>query len=265
MKKLIILGLLSISVSSFAQLSSLNTNSWAHLMSTFSVSPKSSVSFETAYRMANFTEDFQQFFVRPSYDYKLKRNLTASIGYTYVLTGVYGNPALNKTNMPENHVWIQGNLQNKIGKVSVNNRLRNENRFVGLATAVGEDFEINDYAYRNRMRYMLMASLPLIKLSDTQSLNGFVANEIFLNVGKNAGATLLNQNRAMAGLGYRLNPAHQIQVAYIFQNIWNHPNTIREDNSTVRLSYVTNLKLYKDKKPVFTPKNNSLAFKDFIK
>ncbi len=265
MKKILCIGLLCISMPLAGQLSSVNTNAWTHLMSTFSVSPKSSVSFEATYRMANFTEDFQQFFVRPSFDYKLRRNLTASLGYTYVLTGVYGNPALNKTNMPENHVWVQGNLQSKIGKVSVSNRLRNENRFVGLATAVGEDFEINDYAYRNRMRYMLMASLPLIKLSETQSLNGFVANEIFLNVGENAGATLLNQNRAMAGLGYRFNPAHQIQVAYIFQNIWNYPNTIKEDNSTVRLSYVTNLKLYKDKKPVFMPKNNTLAFKDFVK
>ena len=265
MKKIFFLLSFSLSLPALAQISTFNTNAWTHLMSTFNVSPKSSVSFETSYRMANFTRDFQQFFIRPSYDHKVRKNLTASLGYTYVLTGVYGETALNKITMPEQQVWIQGNLQNKIGKFSVSNRLRNENRFVGLAAPIGDNFEITDYTYRNRMRYMLLASLPIIKLSNSQSINGFVGNEIFLNVGKNAGTTLLNQNRAIAGLGYRMHPSHQIQVAYIFQNIWNYPNTIKEDNSTLRLSYVTNLKMYKDKKTNFNQKTNTLAYQEFIK
>lgn len=246
--------------SSFGQAVSINNNAWLHYMGNFGISPKSSVSLETSYRHAMINNDFQQFFIRPSYDYKLKGNLVASLGYTYVLTGVYGDQAMNKRNMPENHVWLQGSMQNKVGKVSLTNRLRNENRFVGLATPSPEGFEISDYTYRNRVRYMLLASLPIIKLSETQNISGFIGNELFLNVGKNAGATLVNQNRAIAGVGYRINSGNQIQFAYIMQNIWNHPNTIKEDNNTLRVSYISSIKLYKDKAPVFTPNNRLLSF-----
>lgn len=253
----VIFFLLLFSAPAIAQLESVNSNAWLHYMGSFNLNPKYGVSLEATHRMSNFTQDFQQFFVRPSFDYKLKSNLTASLGYTYVLTGVYGSPAMNKRNMPENHVWLQGSIQNKIGKVSITNRLRNENRFVGIASP---NLEINDVDYRNRMRYMLLASLPIVQLNNSQSLNGIIGNEIFLNVGENAGATLVNQNRVIAGLGYKLNGSNQIQLAYILQNIWNYGNTIKEDNSTLRLSYVSSLKLFKEKRPVFTPNDKVLSF-----
>lgn len=258
--RLVILCAVFTQTSVQAQLVSSNTNAWLHYMGTFMVTPKSSISLESSFRSAEMGKDFQQFFIRPSVDYKVKKNFTASLGYTYVTTGVYGEIPLNKTTMPENHVWVQGAFQGKIGKVSLNNRIRNENRFVGLASATENGFEVDDYTYRNRMRYMLLASLPIVKLNENQSINGFVGNEVFLNIGENAGATLFNQNRAIAGLGYRLNGSNQIQFAYILQNIWNHPNTIREDNSTFRMSYVSNIKLFRERKPKFTPNDRILSF-----
>lgn len=244
----ILLPFIFISLTSLAQQRSFNHNAWLHYVGNFSFSPKSAITMEATYRMANFTQDFQQFFIRPSYDYKLKDNLTASLGYTYVLTGIYGSPAMNKTNMPENHLWIQGQIQNKIGAVAISNRLRNENRFVGIASPVNNDLKVDDYAYRNRMRYMLIASLPIITFNN-QSISGFIGNEFFFNIGKNAGKTFMNQNRVIAGFGYRLNKSNQIQLAYLQQSIRNYPNSIREENSTLRLSYISGLKLYKDAKP----------------
>lgn len=231
----------------FAQVVSSNTNSWLHYVGNFNFSPKIGSTLEATYRYNNNANTLQQFFIRPSFDYKLQKSLTASLGYTYVLTGVYGNPAINKINMPENNVWIQANIQNKIGKVNLTNRIRNENRIVKLANLEENKYILNDQTYRNRMRYMFLASFPLINFENSQALNGLVGDEVFLNIGKNAGKTFVNQNRLIAGLGYRLNSSHQIQLAYIFQNVWNTPNTIKEDNNTIRLSYLSNLNFYKTK------------------
>lgn len=103
-------------LSSFAQTISTNTNAWLHYMGTFQFHPKWSSSFETSIRGANVTQEFQQFFLRPSLDYKVSSRFTTSLGYTYVLTGVYGEPALNKRNMHENHAWIQAQLNTPIKK-----------------------------------------------------------------------------------------------------------------------------------------------------
>jgi hypothetical protein len=231
-------------LSSFAQTISTNTNAWLHYMGTFQFHPKWSSSFETSIRGANVTQDFQQFFLRPSLDYKVSSRFTTSIGYTYVLTGVYGEPALNRRNMYENHAWIQGQLNTPIKKTNLTHRWRNESRWV----FINED---EPYAYRNRMRYMLILNQPLAE-SPFSILAG---NEVFLNIGKNAGKTLLNQNRVIAGLAYKFNPKNQIQLAYIHQTIKNFSNTIQENNATIRLSYVSRVELIKKREtPTLSPR-----------
>jgi deoxycytidylate deaminase len=59
------------------------------------------------------------------------------------------------------------------------------------------------------------------------------------------GATLLNQNRIIAGVGYNIDTHNQLQLSYIHQKIWNFPDTIEENNPTVRLSYYTNFSFVK--------------------
>ncbi|WP_258929012.1 DUF2490 domain-containing protein [Flavobacterium davisii] len=68
-----------------------------------------------------------------------------------------------------------------------------------------------------------------------------------MNIGVKAAKTFVQQNRVIAGLGYNLNPQHQIQLSYIHQNLWNVPNTIQENNPTLRISYITNLDWSKKK------------------
>ncbi len=236
-----------------AQVNSTNTNAWLHYMGSFGFSPKWGASMETSFRSANVVQDFQQFFIRPSVDYKLLPSLTGSLGYTHVITGVYGTPALNKRTMPENHAWLQASHVLKANKFTVTNRLRNENRWVGLLDQQGD---VGPYTYRNRMRYMLLISTPIVQ-KGSQTISAFAGNEVFLNVGERAGTTLLNQNRILGGLAYKFNPKHQIQFAYLHQKVINHPNTLQENNSTLRLSWVSNIQ--KIKKPVFTPNERILS------
>jgi hypothetical protein len=222
-----------------------NNNVWWHYLAKNNLNEKLSITLETTMRYTDGVNQKQQYFVRPSVDYAFTKAFQGSVGFTHYNTYVYGNPALNKVNSPENHVWIQGVYKHKINAAKFTHRLRDENRFVGIATLNSDaNYEISHYEYRNRMRYMILCSYPLYKTKNDQMLFLLAGNEVFLNIGSNAGKTLLNQNRMIGGVGFVFNKNHQIQLSYIHQNIWNFPNTILENNPTVRLTYITEFDFY---------------------
>lgn len=253
MKKYIFVFLYVIVSSTFAQTVSHNENIWLHYVGKFSMTKKASTTLETTMRYANGFSEKQQYFIRPSFDYQLNKHLVGSIGLTHYTTYVYGNSAINKTATPEDHIWLQGVFTHQVGNIKLTNRLRNEFRFVGIATPTKptpvnqDDYVIHDYRFRDRFRYMFLATFPVYKENNQSKVIGIVGDEAFVNMGylgtdvnKNeVGNTWMNQNRILAGIGYVFNPHYQIQVAYVHQTIWNFPNTIRESNPTVRTTLVT--------------------------
>ena len=226
---------------SFAQVKESNNNIWLHYFGKNMITEKFSFSFEATMRYANGVSEKQQYFIRPSVDYQFTKKFMGSVGFSHYNTYSYGNPAMNKISIPENHFWIQGTFVHNSGQLKITHRLRDEFRYVGIAKAQSNgDLEIDHYDYRNRMRYMLLFNYPLIKKEDTMRLFALFGDEVFVNLGSNAGKTFLNQNRLIGGFGYNFDKNHQIQLSYIHQNIWNYTNTFQESNPTVRLTYVTN-------------------------
>jgi hypothetical protein len=235
-----LLGILSPNSSS-AQTKTSNNDVWFHYVGKNMLTKKLSFTLEATMRYANGVSEKQQYFVRPSFDYQFTKKFNGSIGYSHYNTYVYGSPTLNKTDIPEDHVWIQGTFVHTKGKFKFTHRLRDENRFVGIAVKNGTDYSIDHYEYRNRLRYMFLMNYTLTKKEDKVKLFGIVGNEAFLNLGSNAGKTFFNQNRIIGGLGYNIDKNQQIQLSYIHQNIWNYTNTLQESNPTIRISYITNL------------------------
>jgi Protein of unknown function (DUF2490) len=256
MKNKILIGLIVsvfmsfINTKTFAQTKSQNNNILLHYLGKNMLTKKLSFTLEGSFRFANGFSENQQYFIRPSIDYQITKHMMGSVGYSHYLTYVYGSPALNKINTPENHYWLQAQFVHQIGGLKITNRLRDENRYVGIAIKqLDNEYKIERYDYRNRFRYMLLMNYPLTKDDKkTTKLFGILGDEVFLNVnvaGRNAGKTLVNQNRLIAGLGYNFNTHNQIQLSYIHQNIWNFTDTIEESNPTVRLSYYTNFSFAK--------------------
>lgn len=226
---------------SFAQVKESNNNIWLHYFGKNMITEKFSFSFEATMRYANGFSEKQQYFIRPSIDYQFTKKFVASVGFSHYNTYSYGNPSMNKINTPENHFFIQGTLVHSARKLKITHRLRDEFRYVGIAKSQANgDLEIDHYDYRNRLRYMLLFNYPLIKKEDATKLFALFGDEVFVNLGSNAGKTFLNQNRLIGGVGYNFDKNHQIQLSYIHQNIWNYTNTFQESNPTVRLTYVTN-------------------------
>ena len=241
-KKLALLLMLSLVCSSFmfGQDKSSNNDIWFHYFGKNKITEKFSFSFEATMRYANGLSEKQQYFVRPSVDYQFTKSFMGSLGYSHYNTYSYGNPSMNKISIPENHFWIQGTFVHNSEQLKITHRLRDEFRYVGVpAMQSNGDLEIDHYDYRNRMRYMLLFNYPLIKKEDATKLFALFGDEVFVNLGSNAGKTFLNQNRLIGGVGYNFDKNHQIQLSYIHQNIWNYTNTFQESNPTVRLTYVT--------------------------
>lgn len=238
-----LVGLLGILLpnSSSAQTKTSNNDVWFHYVGKNMLTKKLSFTLEATMRYANGVSEKQQYFVRPSFDYQFTKKFNGSIGYSHYNTYVYGSPALNKTDIPEDHVWIQGTFVHTKGKFKFTHRLRDEKRFVGIPVKNGTDYSIDHYDYRNRLRYMFLMNYTLTKKEDKVKLFGIVGNEAFFNLGSNAGKTFFNQNRIIGGLGYNIDKNQQIQLNYIHQNIWNYTNTLQESNPTIRISYLTNL------------------------
>lgn len=239
------------SISSFceAQTISQNNNIWIHGVGKIAFNSKWSFTFEACKRYTDFGKANQQWFIRPSVDFTAKNKYIYSIGYSFYKTQSYGDPAMFFMEIPEQHGWLQIARTFNTGKWKIQNRLRNENRFVGVAKRTIDTIsgnlndQIESYTYRNRLRYMFIFNRPIIEFKNTKSISVLFGNEIFLNIGNFSGKSIMNQNRIIAGLVYSFDSKSQIQIAYIHQNIWNYSNTIIENNPTIRISFLNTIKL----------------------
>lgn len=231
-----------------AQTKTTNENIWLHYLGKNRFNEKLSFTIEATMRYANTFNEKQQYFVRPSVDYQFTKSFSGSIGFSHYNTYSYGNPAMNKISIPENHLWFQGTYIQNSGDFKFTHRLRDELRYVGVAKTdpVSKEIDINHYEYRNRLRYMFLINYPITKVDGNTKMFALVGDEVFVNLGSNAGKTFLNQNRIIGGVGYNINKQNQIQLSYIHQNIWNYTNTFQESNPTLRLSYVTNFDWFKN-------------------
>ena len=102
-----------------AQTKTSNNDVWFHYVGKNMLTKKISFTFEATMRYANGFSEKQQYFVRPSIDYQFTKKFNGSIGYSHYNTYVYGSPALNKTDIPEDHIWIQGTFVHTKGNINL--------------------------------------------------------------------------------------------------------------------------------------------------
>lgn len=223
-----------------------NNNSWLHQVATFRLSKHWGLGFESTYRLTEGFRTRQQWFVRPCLDYYASEKLIVTLGYSRYTTYAYGKPAMNFRPVPEDHVWLQLTHKHKVNDMRFTNRLRNENRWVGMPFSFYDSANqktgtgISGFEYRNRLRYMFIFQKEILKKNGNPVVELVAGDEVFLNLGSYSGKTIMNQNRVIAGFQYNLNTSHKLQVTYIHQNVWNFQNTILESNPTIRLTWIYN-------------------------
>ena len=129
-------------------------------------------------------------------NYNLNKAVSVGIGYGYGSI----DTTFEETGAPyliENRLLEQIYAKHKVNKFSLSHRLRLEQRFLEYAT---------EYKLKNRIRYRFKVSYPINK---TLSITFYDEIHYHLIDGFD-----FHQNRAYAGLGYKLNKNMNLQFGY---------------------------------------------------
>ena len=166
------------------------------------VSDKLSIHTEVQYRNHTVTPEIEQLLLRTGLNYHISKSAFVTAGYAYITSYDFESEQ-SAPESKENRIWQQLIMTNVVGKVKFEHRYRIEQRWVN-----GD--------YRNRLRYRLMAFIPLGKPTIEPSTFFLgIYDEIFMNTEQ----VFFDRNRLYAALGYQFNKQTSVQVGYLNQRI----------------------------------------------
>jgi hypothetical protein len=169
------------------------SQSWVSENGTMRFSKKFGMIADLHMRRNNFFADPSFYFVRTGVDYWITENLTAVLGYGQMWVAP-SNPDWHHY-AQEHRIYQQLQLISKIGKVTMMNRLRNEQRW---QEKILNDKFTHDYKFTDRVRYLLSFTIPVVKNPHYPSL--VLSDEIALQSGKEIVYNTFDQNRAFVGI-----------------------------------------------------------------
>ena len=177
----------------------------------------------------------QQVLLRPGVNYKLNNNILFTAGYAFARTSRYGDvPA--KAAFPEHRLFEQMLVKHPLGKVTLQHRLRLEQRLVGLVPA--SNAEVDTWETRNRFRYMLRADIPLpIKAATGKPFGIAIYDEPFWHFGGHRGIRYLDQNRAYAAFTYKVTKLNRLEFGYLHQYVPQRNGLVSEHNHTLQFAW----------------------------
>jgi hypothetical protein len=204
---------------------------WLAWFNSYRFSKHFGLHFDAQVRSADNWEYVKNVLIRPGITYHFNAKNNVTLGYAYI--GSFNQlPEPSKNSLTESRIWEQYIYVAKLGRASLQNRLRLEQRFIEQQT---------DNVFAQRLRYFVRAVIPLTKPEKTFNKGLFVAvqNEIFFNV-QNKEVTnnsVFDQNRAYGAIGYRLNRKMDIETGYMNQ----YTNGLSKDvsNNIIQLAIYT--------------------------
>ncbi len=162
-------------------------------------------------RRTNFLKNNNFFYTRLGIGYSFNEQLTVSAGGGHMwLANKNGATELFSN---ENRLVEQVQLNNKIGKINLTQRLRIEQRWIQKVV----NFQpVDENRYVNRFRYLLSLNLPISNNRKIPSL--VLANELMLQTGKDIVYNNFDQNRFFAGLKQQLTKSLSFDMGYM--HVW---------------------------------------------
>ncbi|MCU0383629.1 MAG: DUF2490 domain-containing protein [Cyclobacteriaceae bacterium] len=226
---------------------SYQTHGWIMYFGNHKLTDKLSLHTEYQFRRADGFRDWQQSLTRVGLDYKVKDNLTATIGYGYIVTHPYGEQPI-PSEFHEHRIWQTVTVTQRIGRFYLGHRYRLEQRWLEdkVQNQTTQQYNHAGYTFRQRFRYRFLLTLPLTKPNlDPGCIFASVYDEPFLQFGKNFGLNYLDQNRLYAALGYVVNSHCNIQAGYMNQYIVKSNAERAESNHTMQIAITYNFDLRK--------------------
>jgi hypothetical protein len=184
------------------------TQSWVSVNSTIRLSKKIGVIADLHMRRNNFFADPSFYFVRTGLDYWINENITAVLGYGQMWVAPT-NPAWHHF-VQEHRIYEQLQQFSKIGKITVLNRIRNEQRW---QEKIVNDKFTHDYKFTDRVRYLLSFTIPVCSNKKLPSL--VLSDELAIQFGKEVVYNTFDQNRLFIGIKQPVCKALSFDLGYM--------------------------------------------------
>ncbi len=217
-------------------------NGWIWYVGNHRLNERWGIHTEYGWRRNELLEHWMQSLSRVAADYYLKSGPVISAGYAYVDTYEYGVQPFSYRFI-EHRVFQQFGSSQQFGRFYTSNRFRLEQRWIENKTkSIEEEFVRNPgdpFIFRNRVRYRFMVNVPLTKKKmENSTLFLSVADEIFVNSGREIAFNALDQNRLYAALGWRIDMDRNIQIGYLNQYIIKSDAKKAERNHTLQIGII---------------------------
>jgi hypothetical protein len=182
--------------------------------------------------------------------YFLRGGVTYIPNTTVSITGGYAHMWLAPTKegwttySDENRIYQQAQLNTKVGKVSIVQRIRNEQRW---QEKIANDESTGENRFTDRVRYLISFNIPVFKKKTAPTL--VVSDEILIQFGKEIVYNTFDQNRLFIGIKQSINPKWSYDFGYM--NVYQEKSSgyQYDINHTLRLFFYLNTKI-KAKTPV---------------
>lgn len=219
---------------------------WFALASNIKVSKQISIIGEGQFRYVNGFEPMQ-FQFRTGVDVLLNKYFSIiPLGYAYVWNPIYGKqPATFANN--EHRIFEHLQFKHEAGRFNFNHRLQLEQRFIQAYENVNGETIYNGYDFfLNRLRYRLAVTIPFNQPGmEPGAFYASLYNEIFWDFGKSAIYKDPDQNRAFAGVGYKVNTMVSFQAGFLYQIFIKLSGTKQENNTGFQMQLTYDFDLTK--------------------
>lgn len=193
-----------------AQTKSVNiqSQSWFSVNSVLKLSPRWGVVADLHMRRNHFMADNSFYFARTGLQYSVDKNLSVAFGYGHLWN--YPTAKGWHTVAHENRIYQQIQYSSKWKKVTILQRLRNEQRW---QQKMVNDAYTGELRFTDRVRYLLSLTMPVSVNTKVPSL--VVANELCLQGGKEIVYNTFDQNRFFVGIREQLRADLAFDMGYM--------------------------------------------------
>jgi hypothetical protein len=180
--------------------------------------------------------------------YLLRGGISYIPNTTISITGGYAHLWLAPTReswttySDENRIYQQAQLYTKAGKVSIVQRIRNEQRW---QEKIVNDEPTGENRFTNRVRYLISFNIPVFKKKTAPTL--VVSDEILIQFGKEIVYNTFDQNRLFLGIKQSINPKWSYDFGYM--NVYQQKISGNQYdlNHTIRLFFYLNTSVKSNK------------------
>jgi len=208
---------------------------WLSLNTVARLSPRWGILADLHIRRNNFLADPSFYLVRAAANYWIKESMTAAAGYGHLWSAQSdGKGGFVFAN--ENRIYQQFQAGSKKGRVSLLQRLRNEQRWQ-QKTVNGE--KTNDYRFTDRIRYLFSFTYDVFQKKNLPS--AVLADEIMFHFGKEVVYNVFDQNRIFLGIRQVINSRLNFDFGYMMVYVQKYSGYQYDLNHTLRLFFYWNI------------------------